>query len=85
MTTSSAMSLLIQSFSTALDIDATMVNQTLVYQENPKWDSTAHMMLIAQLEADFEVMFEMDDILDLSSFEKAQLILKKYQPALVFS
>lgn len=84
MTTSSSLDLLKQSFATALDIELHNVDDTLAYQENPKWDSTAHMMLIAQLETDFDVMFEMDDILEMSSFAKAQCILKKCKPDLVF-
>lgn len=84
MTTPSSLELLTQSFATALDIELESVNDKLAYQENPKWDSTAHMMLIAQLETDFDVMFEMDDILDMSSFSKAQSILIKCKPELTF-
>ena len=65
-------------FSTALEIPISEVENDLKYNEDPRWDSTAHMILIAQLEAEFEVMLDIDDIIDMSSFLKAQQILKKY-------
>jgi acyl carrier protein len=36
------------------------------------------MTLIAALEDAFDIMMEMDDIIDLSSFEKGKEILRKY-------
>lgn len=42
------------------------------------WDSVGHMGLIAALEEAFGIMLDTDDIIDLSSFEKGQEILKKY-------
>lgn len=51
---------------------------TLKYQAIQAWDSVGHMGLIAALEDAFGIMFEADDIIDLSSFEKGREILKKY-------
>lgn len=51
---------------------------TLVYQGIKEWDSVGHMTLIANLEDAFDIMMEMDDIVDLSSFEKGKELLKKY-------
>lgn len=42
------------------------------------WDSVGHMTLITQLEDDFDIMFDAEDIIDFSSFEKGIDILKKY-------
>ena len=50
----------------------------LKYQEIPQWDSVGHMSLIAALEEDFDIMFDTDDIIGFSSFEKGKEILKKY-------
>ena len=36
------------------------------------------MSLVAALEDAFDIMMEMDDIIDLSSFEKGKEILRKY-------
>lgn len=50
----------------------------LQYQGIEQWDSVGHMTLIAALEDEFDIQFETDDIIDMSSFEKAQEILAKY-------
>lgn len=50
----------------------------IIYNEYPGWDSVGHMALIAGLEEAFDCMMDMDDILDLSSFEKSIKIMSKY-------
>lgn len=50
----------------------------LKYQGVPEWDSVGHMTLVAALEDAFDIMMEMDDIIDLSSYEKGKEILKNY-------
>ena len=56
------------------------VDQTagLVDQGIEAWDSVGHMTLVAAIEDSFGIMLDTDDIIDMSSFEKAQEILKKY-------
>ena len=51
---------------------------TLEYQSIENWDSVGHMSLIVSLEDAFEITFEMDDILDFSSYSKGIAILRKY-------
>lgn len=51
----------------------------LSYQSIDSWDSVGHMGLISSLEDTFDIMFDTDDIIDLSSFEKGIEILKKYE------
>lgn len=48
------------------------------YQSVKNWDSVGHMGLIAMLEENFEIMFDTDDIIDFSSYEKGKEILKRY-------
>lgn len=50
----------------------------LVYQGIEAWDSVGHMQLIAELEEKFDIMFDTDDIIDFSSYEKGKEIIKKY-------
>lgn len=69
---------LVQTFSHALGIDADEVKDELTYNTIKQWDSTAHMILIAELEDTFDVMLDTDDIIDMSSVGKAKEILKKY-------
>jgi acyl carrier protein len=50
----------------------------LAYNIIVEWDSVGHMQLIATLEDAFDIMFEMDDIIDFSSYQKGKEILLKY-------
>jgi len=69
---------LIQVFSTALEIPPEQVVDELGYNTIPTWDSTAHMILIAELENAFGIMLDTDDIIDMSSVGKVKEILLKY-------
>ncbi len=69
---------LINAFTTALGIEAENVTDDLTYNTIPQWDSTAHMVLIAEIENVFDVMLDTDDIIDLSSVAQAKIILQKY-------
>jgi acyl carrier protein len=51
---------------------------TLVYQAVASWDSVGHMGLMAVLEETFGITMDIDDVIDFSSFEKGQTLLKKY-------
>jgi acyl carrier protein len=50
----------------------------LQYQGIEAWDSVGHMTLVAAIEDEFDIQLDTDDIIDMSSFEKAQEILAKY-------
>lgn len=67
----------VNAFVEALEVAATDV-PALVYGQSKVWDSVGHMTLVAALEDVFDIMMEMDDIIDLSSFEKGKEILRKY-------
>jgi acyl carrier protein len=67
----------VNAFAEALEIPAGEV-PALVYGQSASWDSVGHMALVARLEDAFDIMMEMDDIIDLSSFEKGKEILRKY-------
>ncbi|MDF0479337.1 acyl carrier protein [Vagococcus sp. PNs007] len=41
------------------------------------WDSLGHITLVSEIENDFEVMMETEDILALNSFDDAIKILEK--------
>ncbi len=51
----------------------------LAYQSIPEWDSVGHMQLIAALEDAFDIMFDTDDIIDFSSYEKGKEYMAKYE------
>lgn len=65
-------------FMEALNFDSTTTPKDLIYNEFPGWDSVAHMMIIEELENSFDCMMEIEDVLELSSYDKACEIMKKY-------
>ncbi len=70
---------LFNSFATALNVDISNISLDLAYQGIYEWDSITHMVLISQLEEDFNVSIDTDDVIDMSSVGKAKEILQKYK------
>lgn len=67
-----------EAFRTALDLPADAPVDDLQYQDNEKWDSLAHMSLVATIEDEFSIMIDTDDVINMSSFAEAVRILGKY-------
>ena len=44
-----------------------------------RWDSVGQMALITALEQEFDIMFDIDDIYEFTSYLKGIEILKKYE------
>lgn len=68
-----------QAFCDALGAEVSQLPD-LKYQDIPQWDSVGHMKLMAMLEDAFDIMMDIDDIIDFSSYEKGKEILsEKYE------
>ena len=61
-------------FVETFDVDASEV-LGLKFNSIPEWDSVGHMRLAAAIEDAFDIMFETEDTIDLSSYEKGKEIL----------
>ena len=59
-------------------IKQTQLNDEFKYQSIPEWDSVGHMSIVSELEDVFDIMLEMDDIIDFSSFTVGINMLAKY-------
>ena len=66
-------------FIESLAIDRSKFNENIKYNEIPEWDSIGHMTLIGELEKNFSISIETDDVIDFSSYQKGISILKKYK------
>lgn len=73
----SPMDRLIATFRTALNLPDGVDVRQLEYNRIKEWDSVGHMALVGALEEAFDIMLETDDVLDMSSFDKAVEILEK--------
>ena len=51
-------------FIQVFEIERDQLNSSLEYQSIKSWDSVGHMALVAELEDVFDIMLEMDDIVD---------------------
>ena len=67
-----------QAFIESFSIDEGALGDNLEYNAIPEWDSVGHMGLIAELEEVFDIMMEMDDIIDFSSYKKGFELIAKY-------
>ena len=67
-----------KTFIEIFSISESTLNDDLLYNSIPEWDSVGHMSLIAELEEVFDIMMEMDDIIDFASYEKGFEIVSKY-------
>tara|TARA_B110000977_G_C11032925_1_gene475963 strand:- start:762 stop:998 length:237 start_codon:yes stop_codon:yes gene_type:complete len=64
-------------FIEAFEVDDGSITE-LEYESIPEWDSVGHMVLMAALEEGFNIMIDMEDIIDFSGFSKGKELLKKY-------
>jgi acyl carrier protein len=65
-------------FSRSLGIPRERVTETLAYNTLKEWDSVGHMALVVEIEGEFEVMLDTDDILGMSTVAKAREILSRH-------
>ncbi len=66
-------------FIDCFSVDKVKLKKNLEYNSITQWDSVGHMSMIAALEEAFDIVFEMDDIIDFSSYNAGKEILKKYK------
>jgi acyl carrier protein len=64
-------------FSRSLGISRERVTDNLAYNGLKEWDSVAHMALVVEIEGEFNVMLDTDDILGMSTVGKAREILTR--------
>jgi acyl carrier protein len=69
---------LISAFAAGLGVPASTQITTFEYRRIPQWDSMAHMQLVLEIETAFDIMLETDEVLDLSSFDKAVEIVSRH-------
>lgn len=65
-------------FLDVLDLPPDADLNAIRYGEIETWDSLSHMSLVGELEDQFNVMFDTDDVLAMSDLSVAIAILEKY-------
>lgn len=67
---------LVEVFQEMLSISDGTVVLGATYNETPGWDSLMHLNIVAAIEERFGIMLETEQVLDMSSFDKAREIVK---------
>lgn len=68
---------LMATFRRSLGLPGTANVSAAAYGKTEGWDSVAHMQLVAQIESDFGIMLDTDDVIGMSSFPAAVDILRR--------
>lgn len=55
-----------------------VLDENFAFATTDQWDSMTHLTLINELEDQFDILFETEDILHFGSFENGMKILEKY-------
>lgn len=69
---------LLAAFRSALDLPADTDVTRLTYRGIPQWDSVAHLQLVGAIESAFDLMLETEDVLGMSSWDKAKEIVARH-------
>ena len=51
--------------------------ESMAYGQTPRWDSVAHLVLISEIEAAFDIMLATDEVIGMDSFPKAREIVAR--------
>jgi len=69
---------LIAAFASALGVPGSPEVESYEYRGVPEWDSIAHLRLVAEIETNFDIMLETQDVINLASFAKGMDILSRH-------
>ncbi len=69
---------IVEIFSQVLEIPSDAVVDTVALNDNPSWDSLRHLQLISELETEYGIELELDDIYAMNSFAVIKEVLNKY-------
>ena len=66
-------------FIKSLSLKNKKFNENLTYDDISEWDSMSHVILISNLEDNFNIDIKPNDMIDFKSYKKGIKILKKYK------
>jgi acyl carrier protein len=62
-----------------LEINPSQINDDSTSQEIPNWDSLNHMNIIFAIEEKFEVTFEDDELMNLTSISRIEQAIENFK------
>lgn len=71
----SSMEKLRRAFVNAFGVSPDSEFESLAYGKTPRWDSVAHLVLVCEVEAAFDIMLGTDEVIRMHNFLKAKEIV----------
>lgn len=68
-----------QAYIEVFAVESFALNENFNKDTVEEWDSVHQLNIVAILEESFDIMFEPEDIMDLTSYERGKEILRKYE------
>jgi acyl carrier protein len=65
-------------FCETLGVSESEVSDDTAYNSFEPWDSLKHLRIVVNLEEEFGIDIDMDDVIDMSTFKKVREIVEKY-------
>jgi acyl carrier protein len=66
-------------FSTVFEVEEKALNSDFKVGNADNWDSITQLALVSDLEDEFDIMIDAEDIIDFKSYEDGKQIMKKYE------
>lgn len=71
-----------QAFVEVFGVNESALNDSFAKDSVDGWDSVHQLNIIALLEESFDIMFDPEDIMEFTSYEKGKKVLGKYEVSL---
>lgn len=68
-----------QAFIEVFGVEESTLNEDFTKENVDSWDSVHQLNIIAILEETFDIMFDPEDIMELTSYEKGMTLIAKYE------
>lgn len=68
-----------QAFIEVFGVEKSVLNETFAKENVDSWDSVHQLNIIAILEETFDIMFDPEDIMELTSYDKGIVLMEKYE------
>jgi len=69
-------------FASVFNVNVEVLNSDFNIESVDNWDSITQLTLVTELEDEFDIMFDTEDILEFKSYDKGKGIIGKYDIAL---
>lgn len=66
-------------FCETFGVEVSILNSNFSKENIDGWDSVRQLSLTTALEDEFDIMFDAEDILEMTSYEKGKQIMSKYE------